>query len=139
MEKDLDLFRKNFKLERPELLSPLALAFVGDAVYEVFTRILVADMQINPKRLHRKNIELVSAKSQARIMTFLEERLSPDEDRIFKRGRNQKPHTVPKNTDVTTYRISTGFEALIGYLYLTYQDERLEEIFEIIKENLHES
>ena len=133
MEKNLDLFREHQDIERPELLSPLALAFVGDAVYEVFARILVTKMKLNPKTLHRMTSKIVSARGQKIAYELISKVLTEEEEHIFKRGRNQKPHTVPKNTDVNIYRIATGFEALVGYLYLKREDERLFELFEIIR------
>lgn len=114
------------------LLNGLALAYIGDAAYEVFIREhLLKKGFTKPNDLHRKATYYVSAKAQAVLMQKMlrnEEFLTEEELLIYKRGRNAKSHTTAKNADVTTYRISTGFEALLGYLHLSKQQERLEEI-----------
>lgn len=110
-------------------LNGLALAYVGDAIYEIYIRdYLVEQGQTKPNKLHQLATQYVSAKAQAKLMQQLieAEMLSETELSFYKRGRNAKSHTVAKNADVTTYRIATGFEALMGYLHLTKQQERLE-------------
>ena len=112
-------------------LNGLALAYVGDAVYEQFIRdYLVSQGKTRPNQLHHAATRFVSAKGQARIMKQLLEThwLTEEEETIYRRGRNAKSHTSAKNADITTYRISTGFEALIGYLHLMKQTERLHEL-----------
>ena len=114
-------------------LNGLALAYVGDAIYEIYVRdYLIAQGQTKPKMLHRMATSYVSAKAQAfLIQQMLDENLMTEEELlIYKRGRNAKSHTFAKNADVTTYRIATGFEALMGYLHLMKQTERLEELIE---------
>ena len=81
-------------------------------------------------KLHKQSIKFVSAKAQAISILNIEEMLNEDEVAIYKRGRNAKSATVPKNADVTQYRQATGFEALVGYLYLSQKNERLSEIME---------
>ncbi len=106
--------------------SPLALAFIGDAVYEEFIRtkiLLRANMSAN--KLHREAVKFVKASAQSYAMKSLLPLLTQEEEDVFKRGRNTHSASVPKNADVTEYRTATGFEALIGYLYLTAQKERL--------------
>ena len=99
-------------------LNGLALAYVGDAIYEIYIRdYLVSLGQTKPNVLHRMATHYVSAKAQASLMQAM-----------YKRGRNAKSHTFAKNADVTTYRVATGFESLMGYLHLTQQKERLEEL-----------
>lgn len=112
-------------------LNGLALAYVGDAVYEQYIRdYLVAEGKTRPNQLHHAATRFVSAKGQAYLMKKLleEEKLTAEEKQIYRRGRNAKSHTSAKNADITTYRIATGFEALIGYLHLTEQKEREKEV-----------
>ena len=85
--------------------------------------------QLSAHKIHKRTITYVKAKSQAHIIHKLEEELQEDELYIYKRGRNAKSATVPKNADVRDYRMATGFEALIGYLYLSGNKERLNYIF----------
>lgn len=112
-------------------LNGLALAYVGDAVYEQFIRdYLVSQGKTRPNQLHHAATHFVSAKGQARLMKQLldEDWLTEEEMAIYRRGRNAKSHTSAKNADITTYRISTGFEALVGYLHLMHQEDRLQEL-----------
>lgn len=114
-------------------LNGLALAYVGDAIYEVYIRdYLVAQGQTKPNVLHRTATHYVSAKAQAALIQDMltEDLLTEEEQLIYKRGRNAKSHTSAKNADITTYRIATGFEALMGYLHLMKRTERLEELIE---------
>lgn len=114
-----------------ELLNGLALAYVGDAIYEVYIRDhLISRGLTKPKRLHQKAMHYVSAKAQAHMMETLlaEGQLNEAESEIYHRGRNAKSHTSAKNADIVTYRVATGFEALMGYLHLTGQTKRLEEL-----------
>lgn len=102
------------------------LAYIGDVVYELYIRehvISGSHEQVN--KLHKKTIKYVSAKAQAKIVEVLNDEFTIDEKDIIRRGRNAEANTVPKNTDVITYKIATGFEALIGYLYLTKNETRL--------------
>lgn len=113
------------------LLNGLALAYMGDAVYEVFIRdYLLRKGNTKPNLLHQKATKFVSAKAQADLMHGMLEAdmLSEKEQEIYRRGRNAKSHTSAKNADIHTYRISTGFEALMGFLHLTDQTERLQEL-----------
>lgn len=110
-------------------LNPLALAYMGDAVLEQKIReYLLLKGSTKPNNLHREATHYVSAKAQKLIVHHLldEQYFTEEELAIFKRGRNAKSNTVPKNTDVQTYRTSSGFEAVIGFLYLTQQRERLQ-------------
>lgn len=113
------------------LLNGLALAYVGDAIYEIYIRdFLIRQGLTKPNMLHKTATKYVSAKSQAYLMKLILEAeiLSEAEVLMYKRGRNAKSHTYAKNADVTTYRISTGFESLFGYLHLTDQKSRVEEL-----------
>ncbi len=101
-------------------LNGLALAYIGDAVYEVYVRRhLLAGGSVRPHELHRRAVRYVSARAQARvILALLDEGVLTEEEKdIVRRGRNAKSGTIPKNTDVQTYRHSTAFEALIGYQF----------------------
>ena len=109
----------------------IALAYMGDAIYEVYIRKhLLDEGMTKPTRLHHRATHYVSAKAQAMLIKKMEEQelLTPEEQEYFRRGRNAKSYTSAKNTSVVTYRISTGFEALFGYLYLSGQTKRLDEL-----------
>ena len=126
-----DLRVREYTSEEAKLLNPLQLALIGDGVYEVFVRnyVLSTDNQLSAHKIHKRAITYVKAKSQAYIIHKLEEELEEDELYIYKRGSNAKSATVPKNADVRDYRMATGFEALVGYLYLSGNKERLNYIF----------
>jgi ribonuclease-3 family protein len=134
-----DLRMREFSKNEARMLNPLQLALIGDGVFEVFIRnyILTQNTALSANKIHVKAIGYVKAKSQSDIMHEIEGFLNEEEEAIYKRGRNAKSPTVPKNADVRDYRMATGFEALIGYLYLIGHKERLEFIFnksiEIIK------
>jgi ribonuclease III family protein len=116
-------------------LNSLALAYMGDAVYELYVRHhLLQSGKVRPNKLHKEATAYVSAKSQAKYLHKLieMEKLSEAEITIVKRGRNAKSGSVPRNTDVQTYRYSTAFEALIGYLYLAGNEKRIEELITTI-------
>ena len=107
------------------------LAFVGDSFYDLKIREMLCRKGINkPSRLHQLAVKYVSAKAQAAMLKHLiqEEILTETELEIVRKGRNTKSRSIPKNTDVLTYMHSTAFEALIGYLYLSNQNERLDRI-----------
>ncbi len=109
--------------------SPLTLAYLGDAVYELMIRTMVTtqgNAQVN--KLHKKSTELVKASSQAQLMFKVMDLLSEEEQTIYKRGRNAKSTTIAKNASMSDYRTATGFEALCGYLYLTGRMDRLAEL-----------
>lgn len=112
-------------------LNALALAYMGDAVLERAVREhLLVNGMIRPNALHREATNYVSAKAQSLIVhTMLEnEFLTEEEMATYRRGRNAKSGTVPKNTDVQTYRASTGFEAVLGSLYLRGEHDRVDEL-----------
>ncbi len=113
----------------------ITLAYLGDAIYEVYVReYLISTGVAMVDELQKEAIKYVSAKSQSRILTNLidNDYLTEEEKDIVKRGRNYKRNTHPKNTDIITYKLSTGFEALIGYLYLNNQKDRLNELMMIV-------
>ena len=124
MEENLNFLEvKNYSEAEVREFSPLALAYIGDACFEIL------DVRKNPNKLHRESIRFVRAKSQRELFEKIEENLTDEEIKIFKRGRNAKSHTVPKNADPIDYRIATGLEALFGYLYLLKRYNRIREIF----------
>lgn len=107
-------------------LNPLVLAYIGDAIYEVFIRQYMVSMPNHrPHHLHKQASQFVSARAQARSLTEWLPILTEEEIDIVKRGRNAKSGSVPRNADVLDYRHSTAFECLIGYLYYEKRFERL--------------
>lgn len=110
----------------PALLPPLTLAYVGDAVYELFVRRELIKKSVKVHNLHKLAIRRVNNNTQANLLALVEPGLTEKELAVAKRGRNAKAGQVPKNADVVTYRRSTGMEALVGYLYLSGAEERLE-------------
>ena len=118
-------------------MNVITLAYLGDSVYEVYIReYLISKGIVYVVDLQKEAIKYVSAKSQAKILDYLinNNYLSEEEVNIVKRGRNYKRDSHPKNTDIITYKKSTGFECLVGYLYLSKNINRLDEIMNIIKE-----
>lgn len=113
--------------------SPVTLAYIGDAVYEVLVREhLLHEKSLPTNVLSRRAKRFVSAVAQSEIYDKLSGELTDDEADVFRRGRNAKAATVPKNTDVIVYKKATGFEAVFGYLYLTGRFSRIHELFEKI-------
>lgn len=113
----------------PEQLPPLVLAYIGDAVYELYVRTGLIEAGLTKVNdLHRRAIKLVRAGFQAQFLQEIEGVLNEEELAIMRRGRNAKSGHVPKNADMIDYRYSTGFESLIGYLYLKGEQERLAEL-----------
>lgn len=118
----------------PNEFSPLTLAYIGDAVYELIIRTKVINQgSIQVNKMHKKSASLVKAKAQADLIKVLEPQLTEEEHRIYKRGRNAKSGSMAKNATMQDYRMATGFEALAGYLYLSNQHARL---FELVKNGL---
>jgi ribonuclease-3 family protein len=116
----------NFSDNNIHSLPPLVLAYVGDAVYEVFIRtFLISEGNVPVHVLHKRSINYVKAKAQSDIVHRIMADLTPEEHDVVRRGRNAKSGTIPKNADVTEYKYATGFEALVGYLYLKKDYDRL--------------
>lgn len=135
---DENIFRKtNSSLteEDIKMMGPLQLAYVGDACYELMVRTYLLNKNLSVNNLHRETIKYVKAAAQASIVHNLEDVLTEKEKAVIKKGRNTKTNSNPKNADLIDYKYSTGFEAMFGYLYLTNQDERLREIFNLIIED----
>lgn len=117
-----------------ESYSPLTLAYIGDAVYEVVIRTLViSDGNTQVNKLHKRASYYVKANTQAELIKLLMEELTEEELHYYKRGRNAKSYTSAKNASIGDYRMATGFEALVGYLYLTNQSTRM---IELVKDGL---
>ena len=119
-------------MHKANTYSPLALAYIGDGVYELFIRTYVlsrGNMPVN--KMHKASRELVRATAQAKLYHLIEDKLTEEEMQVLKRGRNAKSISAPKNADITEYRHATGVEALIGYLYLEGKIGRINEIIEI--------
>ena len=117
----------------PQECSGRTLAFLGDAVWSLFVRNdLIENGQGRGSQLQKKSIAYVSAKAQAKFYTVLHEEqfFTEAEEEVYRRGRNGNAGTVPNNTDTGTYRMSTGFEAVIGALKLNGDERRIEEIWE---------
>lgn len=116
------------------LLNGLALAYVGDAIYEIYIRdYLVGQGYTKPSQLHKTATHFVSAKAQSFLMhemLAVEDFLTEEEVTMYKRGRNSKSYTSAKNADITTYRVATGFESLMGFLHLKKETERMEELIQ---------
>ncbi len=127
----LTFYKEKFGFKRADAAtySPLVLAYIGDAVYELMIRAKIVNdgnMQVN--KLHKKSAGLVKAETQANLIKALTSYLNEEELTVYKRGRNAKSATVAKHATVADYRMATGFEALIGWLFLSEQFERLTEL-----------
>ena len=113
-------------------ISPLVWAYIGDSVYEQYIRnYLVTNTKYKPHKLHVEATKFVKAAAQAKILQQLEEYLTEDEREIVRRARNTKNHHLPKNSNVQEYMYATAFEGLIGYLHLSKNTNRLNEILEL--------
>ncbi len=125
---DLEEIRERFACKGQDVRSyaPLTLAYLGDAVYELLVRsVLVSEADVQVHRLHLRATSYVSAAAQAQLIRAILPELTQEELGYYRRGRNAKPHSVPKNAVVADYRAATGLEALCGYWYLTGQTGRL--------------
>ncbi len=137
MEKSLDeLLKENFQMKEASAksYSPLVLAYIGDGIYDLVIRTVVVNRgNTQANKLHKKTSSLVKAASQSAMIDGLLELLTEEEMSVYKRGRNAKSATMAKNATMADYRKATGFEALMGYLYLDNQWERM---VYLIKEGL---
>ena len=133
MEEILDYLLKPFNIERKEAkeFSPLVLAYIGDAAYELIIRSILVSMGNRPvNKLNKDATSLVKAGAQSEIVKLISDKLSEEEYTVFKRGRNSSPHTMAKHASMSDYKYATGFEALIGFLYL---DNRCDRALELVK------
>lgn len=134
MEKSVILkekFMSEFGLQEQDIrtYSPLTLAYIGDAIFELVVRTVLVDRRnTQPEKLHKAATKVVKAETQALMIEALKEELTEEELAVFKRGRNAKSATKAKNATISEYRRATGFEALMGYLYLKGDLERMIEL-----------
>lgn len=133
----LALIKKSFDLKEVDIrtYSPLTLAYIGDAVYDlIFRTAVVQKGNTSANKLHNQTIRYVKAPAQALLAEAIMEELTPEELSVYKRGRNAKPYTMAKNATMGEYKKATGLEALVGYLYLT---DRMERVLALIQIGLH--
>lgn len=129
MDRDLfNIIKQNMGLDEIHITdySPLTLAYIGDGIYEIIVRTVIVDeanRQVN--KIHKAASNLVKAETQAKMIHLIMDDLTEEEVKIYKRGRNAKAVTRAKNASMTDYRTATGFETLMGWLYLTKQSERM--------------
>jgi ribonuclease-3 family protein len=124
-------FIENLTYENPDQMSAQALAYVGDAVYELYIRGKLVSMGIrSPRKLHSAKVKYARASGQRIVFESIQPTLNEAEARVASRGRNMKSSSIPKNAEPADYSYATAFEALIGYLYLKNNKERLMEILE---------
>lgn len=132
MEKGIDSYiREQFNIADVDVrtYSPLALAYIGDGVFELVIRtVVVGKGNTKAHQLHQRTSKIVKAQTQAEMIKALDPFLTEEERDVYRRGRNAKSYTTAKNASVADYRTATGFEALIGYLYLTDRFERIVEL-----------
>ena len=141
METGLEYMQELFQMKEVDIkeYSPLALAYIGGAVFDLIIRSLVlneGNRQV--QKLHKRTSAIVQASSQARMITALNDELSQEEHAVYKRGRNAKSLSPAKNQSVSDYHKATGFEALIGYLYLKKEWKRMLELIKAGLEILQE-
>jgi len=146
MEKSIDFefdsyMREVFQIEEVDIqtYSPLVLAYIGDCVFDLIIKNIVVgrgNRQVN--KMHQETSSLVQASSQSLIMRVIQEHLTEEEHAVYKRGRNAKSVTPAKNQSVTDYRRATGFEALLGYLYLKKDWKRMIDLVKIGLDSLEE-
>lgn len=134
-EDEINGLFKDWDQAEVRMMSPLRLAYIGDAVYETMIRkYLLQSFAGSMHKLHKESTKYVKAEAQANIAHMLEPKLTEEEMAILKRGRNAKSGTVPKNAKVQDYKYATGFEALVGYLYLLKREDRILEFISDIVE-----
>ncbi len=137
----LNKIKKNFETGEQDIntYSPLVLAYVGDAIYELVVRtILVSEKNEQVEKLHKEAINFVKAETQKNLIEALMQYLREDEEAVYKRARNSKQHTTPKNAKLSDYHKATGFEAVMGYLYLKGDEDRMLELIKLGLEKINE-
>ena len=134
MEESIKYLMEQFQLEDPDIrtYSPLTLAYIGDGIYELYIRtILIKQGNCQANKLHKRASRLVKAPAQSAMIAVLEPLFTSEEEAVYKRGRNAKSYTTAKNATTGEYRRATGFEAVMGYLYLTGQYHRMIDLIKI--------
>lgn len=140
MEESLDFLQQikdSFGLKEVDIrtYSPLTLAYIGDAVYDlIFRTVVVGKGNTSANKLHNRTVQYVKAPAQAQLIESISDQLTEEESSVYKRGRNAKPYTMAKNATLAEYKKATGLEALVGYLYL---QGRMERILELVQMGLH--
>lgn len=132
----LEQIKETFDCKEQDIraYSPLTLAYIGDAIFDLIIRSVVVERgNCSANMLHKKTTRYVSAVAQSKMIQVLMNELTEDEQTIYRRGKNAKPHTTAKNATAGDYMKATGFEALLGYLYLTNQTDR---ILELVKSGI---
>ena len=133
--------QETFRLKEVDIreYSPLTLAYIGDSIYDLIMKTLVVNQGNKPvQKLHKETSAYVQAKAQSKMMRVLQEELTEEEHSIYKRGRNSKSVSPAKNQSVTDYRRATGFEAVMGYLYLKKDYARMMELVKMGLKSLEE-
>ena len=141
MEESIKYLMEQFQLDDPDIstYSPLTLAYIGDGIYELYIRtILIKQGNCQANKLHKRASRLVKAPAQSAMVAVLESLFTPEEEAVYKRGRNAKSYTTAKNATTGEYRRATGFEAVMGYLYLTGQYHRMIDLIKIGLEALND-
>lgn len=135
MEESLTLsmqetFGMNLRKNDPKQLSPLVLAYIGDSIFDLIIKTLLIDKRgnIQVNKLNREASGIVKAQTQSKLISYIEGELNEEELAVYKRGRNAKSYTSAKNASIGDYRRATGFEALMGYLYMSGQYARMMEL-----------
>lgn len=134
-------FKESFAIQHasPESYSPLGLAYIGDSIFDVMVRTIeVSKVNKQVNKYHKDVSKIVCAPAQAKMIKAIKDRLTEEEQQIYKRGRNANYHTKAKNASQTDYRNATGFEAVLGYLYLKEDFERLTDVVKMSLESLEE-
>ena len=141
MEESIKYLMEQFQLDDPDIrtYSPLTLAYIGDGIYELYIRtILIKQGNCQANKLHKRASRLVKAPAQSAMVAVLEPLFTPEEEAVYKRGRNAKSYTTAKNATTGEYRRATGFEAVMEYLYLTGQYHRMIDLIKIGLEALND-
>ena len=127
LTQELSTARNAFPVRDTRELNPLQMAYIGDTVHDLYVRSMLVSRGMTVGKMHKQAVKMVSAFAQARMLEAIEQELTQEEADVARRGRNsQAKHAAPKNADPADYAHATGLEALIGYLYLSGQLERLD-------------
>jgi ribonuclease-3 family protein len=132
MEKNMDILFGDINKYNDNIVksvNPIVLAYIGDSLYELFVRLhIISQGYTKPAVPHKKSVSYVNAHAQAALLENISDILTEEEKEVVRRGRNAQSYTIPKNVDIEIYKQSTAFEALLGYLYLLGNEDRLKTI-----------